>query len=91
MSRCRCTGVAVSGQRYGVRITGHNSGNRGRGAYLGSYLTTKGGNWATHEHVDKLVAQMAAVTQATKEIEAKVSSEMWERKKKWETAQRGDA
>src|ERR1017187_7727108 len=56
----------------------------GGGAYLGSYLKKKGENWATHEDVDKLVKQMAAVTQATKEIEAKISNDVWERQRKWD-------
>ena len=53
-------------------------------AYLGSYLKKKGENLATHEDIDKLLAQVTAVTQATKEIEAKISVDVWERQKKWE-------
>lgn len=56
----------------------------GGGAYLGAYLKRKGENLATHEDVDKLVGQMAAVTQATKEIEAKISSDVWNQQKRWE-------
>ena len=56
----------------------------GVGAYLGSYLKKKGENLATHEDIDKLVDQIKAVTQATKEIEAKISNEMWDRQKRWE-------
>ena len=54
------------------------------GSYLGAYLKKKGENLATHEDVDKLVDQMAAVTQTTKEIEAKISSDVWDRQKRWE-------
>lgn len=56
----------------------------GAGAFLGSYLKKKGENLATHEDVDKLVDQMKAVTQATKEIENKISSDLWDRQKRWE-------
>ena len=54
------------------------------GYYFSGYLKKKGENLATHEDIDKLVAQMAAVTQATKVIEAKISSDVWDRQKRWE-------
>jgi hypothetical protein len=54
------------------------------GSFLGGYLKKKGENLVTHEDVDKLVAEMEAVTQATKEIEARISNEVWERQKRWE-------
>src|ERR1017187_4695064 len=54
------------------------------GSYLASYLKKKGENLATHEDIGKLVEQMQAVTQATKEIEAKISNEVWNRQKQWE-------
>jgi hypothetical protein len=56
----------------------------GVGAYLGSYLRKKGENLATHEDIDKLVEQVSAVTKATKEIETKISSDVWDRQKQWE-------
>jgi len=56
----------------------------GVGAYFGSYLKKKGENLATHEDIDKLVEQVRAVTTTTKEIEAKISNEVWDRQKKWE-------
>jgi hypothetical protein len=56
----------------------------GVGAYLGSYLKKKGENLATHEDVGKLVAQVAAVTETTKQIEAKISHDVWDRQRKWE-------
>jgi hypothetical protein len=56
----------------------------GTGAYLGSYLKKKGENLATHEDIDKVVKQVEAVTKATKQIESKISNEMWDRQKRWE-------
>jgi hypothetical protein len=56
----------------------------GAGGFLGSYLKRKGENLATHEDIDKLVEQVRAVTTATKEIEAKISSDVWDRQKRWE-------
>jgi hypothetical protein len=54
------------------------------GAYFGAYLKKKAENLATHEDIDKLIQQVSAVTQATKEIEASVSSRVWERQRSWE-------
>lgn len=54
------------------------------GFYLGAYLKKKGENQAIHEDINKLVDQVRAVTQTTKEIEAKISSDMWTRQKQWE-------
>jgi hypothetical protein len=56
----------------------------GAGAYLGSYLKKKGENLATHEDINKLVDQVRAITTTTKEIEAKISNEVWDRQKQWE-------
>ena len=56
----------------------------GAGAYLGGYLRKKGENLATHEDIDKLVDQVAAVTQTTKTIEATISNEVWDRQRRWE-------
>jgi hypothetical protein len=56
----------------------------GFGAYFGAYLKKKGENVATHEDIDKLVDQVRAVTTTTKEIEAKISNDMWDRQKRWE-------
>ena len=52
--------------------------------YLAGYLKKKTENRAIHEDIDKLVEQMRAVTEATKEIEAKISSDVWDRQKRWE-------
>lgn len=52
--------------------------------YFRGYLTQKGQNLATHEDIEKLVDQVRAVTMATKQIEAKISDEVWDRQKRWE-------
>jgi hypothetical protein len=54
------------------------------GSFVGSYLKKKGENIATHEDINKLVEQVAAVTKTTKEIEAKISDEVWDRQRQWE-------
>jgi hypothetical protein len=54
------------------------------GSYLASYLKKKGENLATHEDLDKLVEEVRAVTTTTKEIEAKISTGVWDRQKRWE-------
>jgi hypothetical protein len=56
----------------------------GGGAYIGSYLKKKGEDIATHEDIKLLVAQMEATTEATKSIEARISSEVWDRQRHWE-------
>ena len=56
----------------------------GVGAYFGAYLKKKAENFATHEDIDKLRQQMAAVTTTTKRIEAAISNEMWRRERKAE-------
>jgi uncharacterized protein (DUF885 family) len=52
--------------------------------YLTGYAKKKGENLATHEDINKLVDQVRAVTTATKEIEAKISHDLWDRQKRWE-------
>jgi len=54
------------------------------GGYLKSYLSQKGANLATHEDIGKLVEQMTAITQATKQIEGRISDEIWNRQRHWE-------
>lgn len=56
----------------------------GIGAFFGAYLKKKGENLATHEDVDKLLVQIKATTEATKSIEARISSEVWDRQRQWE-------
>jgi hypothetical protein len=54
------------------------------GAYLAGYMKKKGEHLATHEDIDKLTDQVAAVTKTTKEIEAQIASGLWDRQKRWE-------
>ncbi len=54
------------------------------GSFLAGYLRKKGENLATHEDINKLVTQVAAVTEATQSIEARISNEVWERQRQWE-------
>jgi hypothetical protein len=54
------------------------------GGYLTGYVRKKGENLATHEDIGKLTEQVAAVTKTAKEIEAKISSDVWDRQKRWE-------
>jgi len=56
----------------------------GAGAYFGAYLRKSAENRAIHANLEKLVIEMRAVTQATKEIEAKISDEVWARQRRWE-------
>jgi len=52
--------------------------------YLSGYTKKKGENQAIHEDINKVVDQVRAVTSATKEIEAKISKEVWDRQRRWE-------
>jgi hypothetical protein len=54
------------------------------GSFLPSYMKKKGENLATHEDIKLLTDQVAAVTSTAKEIEAKISSEVWDKQKLWE-------
>jgi hypothetical protein len=56
----------------------------GLAGYLAGYLKKKGENRAIQEDLDKLLVQVSVVTKATKEIEAKISSDVWDRQKHWE-------
>jgi len=56
----------------------------GVAAYFGSYLKEKAQNFATKEDIEKLVAQGAAMTQATKAIEERISDEFWNKQRVWE-------
>ncbi len=53
------------------------------GAFLGAYFRRKGENLATHEDLDKLVTQMAAVTETTENIKAAISDDVWDRQEQW--------
>ena len=54
------------------------------GSYFKGYGEQKGKNLATHEDITLLVDQVRAVTQTTKEIEARISDDVWDRQKRWE-------
>jgi hypothetical protein len=56
----------------------------GVGIYLSSYLKKKAEHLATKEDFEQLRAQTAALTQTTKEIEARISNDVWDRQKRWE-------
>jgi hypothetical protein len=45
--------------------------------YVKGYAGKKGETLVTHEDIQKIVAQVQAVTQTTKEIEAKISDQSW--------------
>jgi hypothetical protein len=47
------------------------------GSFFGAYFKKKGENRAIREDIEKL-------TKTTKEIEAKISSDVWDRQKRWE-------
>jgi len=52
--------------------------------YLAGYAKKKGENRAIREDLNKLLVQVAAVTTTTTEIEATISSGVWDRQKRWE-------
>jgi hypothetical protein len=54
------------------------------GSYLAGYLKKKGENLATKEDVGALIDQTRQLTQTTKEIEAKIDDQMWNRQRHWE-------
>ncbi|HLY40465.1 MAG TPA: hypothetical protein VKR52_04585 [Terracidiphilus sp.] len=54
------------------------------GGFFGTYMRKKGDNLATHEDFERLLAEQKRTTQATKEIEAKISDDMWNQQKRWE-------
>ncbi len=56
----------------------------GIGAYFGAYLKKKGENLATKEDFDNLEEQTRQLTHATKEIEAKIDDQVWNRQRQWE-------
>jgi len=54
------------------------------GVYFKSYFDKKGANLATKEDFRELKMQTAELRQATKEIEAKVDDQMWNKQRQWE-------
>ena len=61
----------------------------GVGAYIGSYLKKRAENLATKDDFDDLKSQTAALTQTTKEIEAKIDDQVWDRQRQWELTRDG--
>src|ERR1700739_889785 len=56
----------------------------GAGIYLSAYLKRKAEGLATKEEFEDLKKQTAELTRTTKEIEAEVSTGIWDRQKRWE-------
>jgi hypothetical protein len=54
------------------------------GAAVGAYFKRRAENLATHDDLDKLVEQIAAVTQTTENIKAAISDDVWDRQRQWE-------
>jgi hypothetical protein len=54
------------------------------GLYLKSYFNKKGENLATKKDFTELKAQTAELRQTTKEIEAKIDDQVWNRQRQWE-------
>jgi gas vesicle protein len=54
------------------------------GSYLAAYSKKKGEIRATHEELGKLAKQMDVVTTTQKQIEARISNEVWDRQRRWE-------
>jgi hypothetical protein len=54
------------------------------GWFLRPYLGKKGQDLASHEGTDKVLNEVRAVSARAKEIEAKISGDVWDRQKRWE-------
>jgi len=52
--------------------------------FFSSYFKEKGKNYATKEDFDDLRIQQQELTRATKQVEARISNEVWDRKRGWE-------
>jgi hypothetical protein len=52
--------------------------------YMNGYMRKKAENRAIHEDFQAVLAELKETTHATKEIEAKISDEVWNRQRKWE-------
>ena len=59
------------------------------GRYFKSYFDEKGENLATKEDFKELKAQTAELRTATKEIEAKIDDQVWDRQRRWELKRDG--
>ncbi len=55
----------------------------GVGAFLGTYLKTKGQNLATREDLALIVEQLRLTTRATEEIKAKIGGTLWVEQERW--------
>ena len=54
------------------------------GSYYGAYWKQRGENAATQDDFKELQKQTAALTETTKQIEAEISGDAWDRQKRWE-------
>lgn len=52
--------------------------------FLTKYSEKKGENLATHEDISTLVDQVRAVTKATEDIKAEISTGLWDRQRRWD-------
>jgi hypothetical protein len=76
--------VAMADLEVAVIWLGLNFIVSGFGAYCGSYLRQMGHSFATQEDINKLLDQVHAVKKGTQVIEAKISTEVWDKQKLWE-------
>jgi hypothetical protein len=76
--------VAMADLEVAVVWLGLNFIVSGFGAYCGLYLKQMGHSFATQEDINRLVDQVRSVKKATQVIEAKISTEVWDRQKLWE-------
>jgi hypothetical protein len=76
--------VAMADLEVAVVWLGLNFIVSGFGAYCGLYLRQMGHSLATQEDTNKLLDQMRAVKKSTQVIEAKISTEVWDKQKLWE-------
>jgi hypothetical protein len=56
----------------------------GFGGYIGAYLKKKGESVATKEDFNDLKEQTRQLTHTTKEIQAKIDDQVWNRQRQWE-------
>jgi len=78
------TGMIVDGDLTYAGISLVSLLSAGVGAYFGAYLKKKGENTATKEDFNDLKEQTRQLTHTTKEIEAKIDDQVWNRQRHWE-------